>query len=210
MESLNLYLKELREKRGISLERIREDLLLAPEKILQMEAGDWEALGEYGIRKAMVYNYARYLEADIYAVMTEFDLIFPPSNQAAPMVISVPKEKRIMLSTNFIWMVAIFVIVIILGSIIFVAYRNGFLESPQLFSQADSVETEAVADTPEEIEPAVPDSTRTRMRELTQMLKPNPQEEEKKAASHKQEIISDNTDYMGKFLGKNPMNVDIH
>ncbi|HOH46906.1 MAG TPA: helix-turn-helix transcriptional regulator [Candidatus Cloacimonadota bacterium] len=210
MESLSLYLKELREKKGISLDKIREDLLIPAEKILQMEAGDWEALGEYGIRKAMVYNYARYLEADIYAVMTEFDLIYPPENQAAPTMISVPKEKRIMLSTNFIWMVVISVIVIILGSIIFVAYKNGFLESPQLFSKDDKDSTEVAAEIPEEIEPAVPDSTRTRMLELTQMLKPNPQTEEEKQESHKQEIISDNTDYMGKFLGDNPMNVDIH
>jgi len=210
VESLSLYLKELRQQRNLSLEKIRADLLLAPEKILQMEAGDWEALGEYGIRKAMVYNYARYLEADLYAVMTEFDLIFPPANQAAPTMISVPKEKRIMLSTNFIWMVVISLIVIILGSIIFVAYRNGFLESPQLFSKAEQDSTEAAVEVPEEIEPTVPDSTRTRMLELTQMLQPNPQAEDKKQEDHKQEIISDNTDYMGKFLGENPMNVDIH
>lgn len=210
MESLNLYFKDLRHSRNLSLEQIWEDLRLPAEKITAIESGHWEALGEYGIRKAMLYNYARYLEADIYAVMTEFDQLFPPSSQSGPNVILVPKEKKILLSTNFIWMVAILLIVIILGSIVFAAYRNGFLESPKLFSKQEADTLRAIQPIKEEAEPAIADSTRTRMLALTQMLQPSPEEEKQKDEVHKAEIISDNTDYMGKFLGKNPMNVQIH
>jgi cytoskeletal protein RodZ len=77
MENLAKYFEELRIKRDLPYGKIWEDLRLPQDKIKLIESGDFEALGEYGIRKAMIYNYARYLEADLTAVMDEFNRLYP-------------------------------------------------------------------------------------------------------------------------------------
>jgi cytoskeletal protein RodZ len=210
MENLAKYFEELRIKRDLPYGKIWEDLRLPQDKIKLIESGDFEALGEYGIRKAMIYNYARYLEADLTAVMDEFNRLYPPTSALPPTTISHSQEKRIMLSTNFLWMIGILVIVVILGSIILYASKRGFLEAPDLFSKAKADSSKAVATEPVKEEPAVPDSERVRMLELTRMMQPKPLEEPEKKDSTSQQPSLDNTDYMGKFLGKNPMNVQIH
>ena len=209
MEDLAKYLTELRLKQGISLEQIWTDLKIPAAKIELIESGQFLELGEFGMRKALLYNYARYLEADMPVVKKELDHLYPASAAPPPNVLEHPKEKRIMLSTNFLWTVAIIVIIIILGSIVFYAYNRGFLESPKLFDPeaADSLTTETVVTEPED---PGPDSSRTRMRELTRALKPSPGEDTRTEKEAETEKLPSNKDFMSKFLGSNPMNVSIN
>lgn len=211
MENLSKYFRELRAARGISLEQIRNELHFPIEKLKALEAGDFEQLGEHGMMKAMVFNYARYLEADTNAVMSEFKRAYPdPAQKSIPTFVT--KDKKIMLSTNFLWVIAILVIVLVLGSIVWYAYSRGVLTTPVIFSKkADSTGVAVRHEEPK----AAPDSLRERMLMLTQELKTEKQidtakEKTQTASLPPDHIPADTTDHIGNLLGPSPLNVPIH
>ena len=72
MEDLGAYLKELREEKNISFDQIYEDLHLREEQIQLMEENRFSELGHLGFARAMVYNYARYMEADLDVLLEGF------------------------------------------------------------------------------------------------------------------------------------------
>ena len=212
MENLGKYLHDLREERGISYKKIKAEMFFDEDKIKLLEDNDLEALGDYGVVKSFIFNYARYLEANVDEVMAEFKRLNPDKAPQKPSYYTIPKEKKIMLSTNFLWTIAIIIIVLILGSIVFYAGSRGFLKAPDLFSKpkADSVKTAGVKPEAQE----EPDSLRARMLLLTESMKPEIQEDETKPKKEKHDLTTtipaDTTDHMGRLLGDNPGNVEIH
>ncbi len=212
MESLGKYLLDLRQERGIGYRKIDDELHFPEWKIRKLEENKLEEIGEMGIVKSLLFNYARYLEADVDMVMEEFRRIYAGQAPPKPEYYTIPKEKKIMLSTNFLWTVAIIIFVLILGSIVFYAGSRGFLKAPQIFSKERPDSTKSVAQkaqTPDE-----PDTLRARMRLLTESMKPEAQEAEqkpeKKSKNSRTVIPADTTDHMGRLLGDNPGNVSIH
>ncbi|MCB5235151.1 MAG: helix-turn-helix domain-containing protein [Candidatus Cloacimonetes bacterium] len=202
MDNLGKYLKELREDKGLSQTdvfnkaRIREEVL---EKIEQNKLSD---LGNYGFVKALVYNYARFLDADLDKVMTEFNVIMPPSIKKDFNPRRNITSNKIMLSTNFFWSLVILVIILVLGSILLNAYRNGWLKNPELFSKDKPVKEKVVKEKPEE----EPEEIRQRMLELT---KKKADTELDSTAKKKGNVDSDNADYLGTILGDSPINISI-
>ncbi len=202
MDNLGKYLKELREDKGLSQTdvfnkaRIREEVL---EKIEQNKLSD---LGNYGFVKALVYNYARFLDADLDKVMTEFNVIMPPSIKKDFNPRRNITSNKIMLSTNFFWSLVILVIILVLGSILLNAYRNGWLKNPELFSKDKPVKEKVVKEKPEE----EPEEIRQRMLELT---KKKADAELDSTAKKKGNVDSDNADYLGTILGDSPINISI-
>jgi len=77
MEDLGAYLKKLREEKNISYDQIYEDLRLREEQVRLMEENRFAEIGYIGFARAMVFNYARYLEADLDEVMQKFNLLMP-------------------------------------------------------------------------------------------------------------------------------------
>lgn len=202
MDNLGKYLKELREDKGLSQTdvfnkaRIREEVL---EKIEQNKLSD---LGNYGFVKALVYNYARFLDADLDKVMTEFNVIMPPSIKKDFNPRRNITSNKIMLSTNFFWSLVILVIILVLGSILLNAYRNGWLKNPELFSKDKPVKEKVVKEKPEE----EPEEIRQRMLELT---KKKADAELDSTVKKKGNVDSDNADYLGNILGDSPINISI-
>lgn len=202
MDNLGKYLKELREDKGLSQTdvfnkaRIREEVL---EKIEQNKLSD---LGNYGFVKALVYNYARFLDADLDQVMTEFNVIMPPSIKKDFNPRRNITSNKIMLSTNFFWSLVILVIILVLGSILLNAYRNGWLKNPELFSKDKPVKEKVVKEKPEE----EPEEIRQRMLELT---KKKADAELDSTVKKKGNVDSDNADYLGNILGDSPINISI-
>lgn len=202
MDNLGKYLKELREDKGLSQTdvfnkaRIREEVL---EKIEQNKLSD---LGNYGFVKALVYNYARFLDADLDKVMTEFNVIMPPSIKKDFNPRRNITSNKIMLSTNFFWSLVILVIILVLGSILLNAYRNGWLKNPELFSKDKPVKEKVVKEKPEE----EPEEIRQRMLEIT---KKKADTELDSTAKKKGNVDSDNADYLGTILGDSPINISI-
>lgn len=206
MENLGKYFLDLRQKRDITYKRIWEDIRIREDQIKSLEANRIFELGPYGVAKALIYNYARYLEADTDEVMREFNIMMPDTTRNHFTPCTTLKEKKIMLSTNFLWMLGIIIIVAILGSILYHAYNSGWLVTPGFMTAAkpDSTETARV----EAKEDDKPDSLRQRMRILSESV--NSQHSVKASKSPTASALTDTTDYMGNLLGDSPVNVPLH
>ena len=81
MEDLGKYLKEYREEKGIEHITVYSDIRLREEQVKMMEENRFFELGPYGVVKATVFNYARYLGADLDAVMNELKILVPETTK---------------------------------------------------------------------------------------------------------------------------------
>lgn len=206
MESLGKYFLDLRNSKGISYAKIYKDIIIPEDSIRKMEENRFFELGDYGVCKALVFNYARYLEADVDSVMREFKVMMPEKVQSKFIPRETLKEKKILLSTNFLWMVGILIFVIILASILFHANRQGWLQTPNFFKAEvrDSTATAKAIPEPQN----KPDTLRTRMKALSESI---PAGEKKITASSEAKTVpADTTDYVGNILGESPLNVPLH
>ncbi|MDZ4122446.1 MAG: helix-turn-helix domain-containing protein [Candidatus Cloacimonadaceae bacterium] len=205
MEDLGKYLKDLREAHGTTYKKVWEDIRISELQVKNIEANDLFAIGAYGFTKALIFNYARYLEADIDRVMQEFAVLMPDTLKGRFKPSDPVKEKKIMLSTNFLWTLGIVIFVLILGSILYSAYQNGYLRAPNLFSEKEvKQKSEKVVESVKE------DSLRQRMLILTETMHngdaaPKKVQQDKKRAKKN----SDDTDYLGDLMGESPINPKI-
>ncbi|MGC9362862.1 MAG: helix-turn-helix domain-containing protein, partial [Candidatus Syntrophosphaera sp.] len=193
------------EERGISYTQVFEDLRLREEIIRLMEDNRFFEIGPHGMVRALMFKYAGYLEADLDAVMNELNVMMPEHAKGEFKPKRPVREKKILLSTNFFWLIGIILIVAILAAILWHAYTRGWLEMPDVF-RASSADT-TVVQTPE-TEPAEPDPMRVRQRQISESLaRENPTlpdgEEEVLDA------IRDSTDYLGRILGPSQVNVPL-
>jgi len=206
LENLGKYFLELRLQRGYNYQDIWKELRFPENQIKAIEENRFAELGPYGIAKAVVYNYARFLEADLDAVMNAFSYLMPENAKPEFKPATPVKEKKIMLSTNFMWLIGILLIIIILGSILWYAYNQNWLKMPDFFA---SNKTDSTADiSKEEKEETKPDTLRQRLRAISEAIPqtnnvPIPKSETKT-------VPPDTTDYIGNILGDSPVNVPIH
>ncbi|HQB98610.1 MAG: helix-turn-helix domain-containing protein [Candidatus Cloacimonetes bacterium] len=204
MENLGKYLLELRLKRGIEYAQIVADIHYTEAQIRALEQNQLFDLGHYGFVKALVYNYSRYLEADLNLVMREFAIMMPDNTKKEFTPRRVVKEKKIMLSTNFLWTIGIVIFAGTLGSILFYSYSQGWLKAPDFFEKDEpspKQESVEVAETPR------PDSLRLRMRILSESI---PKSNVLTDIHTGAKASHDTTDYIGNLLGKSPVNVQIN
>ncbi len=203
MESLGKYLKQLRQSRQIDYQTIWNDIKISEDQIRALEEEHFTELGPYGFVKALVYNYARYLEADLELVMAEFKVLMPEHSKKEFTPHRNLKEHKIMLSTNFLWTLGIVVFVVILGSILLHSYSQGWLRTPEFFKRdkAPQISEPTVSEQSEN-----PDTLRQRMLLLSESI---PQSNAITDLDQNEGINADNTDYMGIILGDSPVNVQI-
>lgn len=206
MENLGKYLLDLRIQRDLSYKKVWEDTRLPEDTIKKIETNRFFDLGGYGIAKAMIFNYARYLEADVDSVMREFKVMMPDTTRSQFQSDHLPKERKIMISTNLLWMIGIIIFVAILGSILIHAYNQGWLSTPVFLKSApddsSSVRPAAI------VEASKPDTLRNRMKALSRSLPRQSQSLIIPAA--KGSASPDTTDYVGNVLGNSPLNVPLH
>jgi len=205
MEDLGAYLKELREEKNISFDQIYEDLHLREEQIQLMEENRFSELGYLGFARAMVYNYARYLEADLDEVMQKFNLLMPnnikkiePENKE--------NGKKILLSPNLFWIIGIILIVIVLGTILWHAYTSGWLQMPDLF-KSNSSDTTSVEKLTQQEEP-IPqkDPIRERQKALMDSITKD-QTIQKDTVQKNQPSHIDTMDIIGEIMGPSAMDI---
>jgi len=206
LENLGKYFLELRLQRGYNYQDIWKELRFPENQIKAIEENRFAELGPYGIAKAVVYNYARFLEADLDAVMNAFSYLMPENAKPEFKPATPVKEKRIMLSTNFMWLIGILLIIIILGSILWYAYNQNWLKMPDFFASNKTDSTAVISK--EEKEETKPDTLRQRLRAISEAIPqtnnvPIPKSETKT-------VPPDTTDYIGNILGDSPVNVPIH
>jgi len=206
LENLGKYFLELRLQRGYNYQDIWKELRFPENQIKAIEENRFAELGPYGIAKAVVYNYARFLEADLDAVMNAFSYIMPENAKPEFKPATPVKEKKVMLSTNFMWLIGILLIIIILGSILWYAYNQNWLKMPDFFASNKPDSTAVIIQ--EDKEETKPDTLRQRLRAISESIPqtnsvPTPKSEIKT-------VPPDTTDYIGNILGDSPVNVPIH
>lgn len=204
MEDLGKYLLELRQQRGLSYSEIWSDIRIPEAQIKAIEENQLSQIGHYGLVKALVYNYAGYLGADLTSVMAEFKIMLPEHTKKEFTPRRDLKEKKIMLSTNFLWTIGIIIFVMILGSILLHAYQQGWLRTPEFFKK-DKPAT--IVELQEKESSEKPDSLHMRMRALSESIPPS---NVLKDHSLGGAMPADTTDYIGQILGDSPVNVQIN
>jgi cytoskeletal protein RodZ len=164
LDNLGQYLRELREEKNLTITAVQKDTKLSLEQIDSMETNRLTRLGNHGIARAMVYTYVRFLGADEAKAMYLFDLGWPPLKHTKFNPQTPLKEKKVLISTNFIWMISIIILAVILGSIIWISYTKGYLKRPfdSLKKSRDSLTTELPV--VQKVEKQ--DTVRTRMLEI--------------------------------------------
>lgn len=206
MENLGKYLLDQRVKKELSYKQVWEDVRLSEETIKKIETNRCLDLGGYGVAKAIIYNYARYLEADVDAVMREFKVMMPENTRGQFRPDRLPKEHKIMISTNFLWMIGIIIFVAILGSILIHANKQGWLSTPVFLKSTvrdtTTVQSETLVEEPK------PDTLRTRMKALSSSLPK--QSQGTISSAGKITAAPDTTDFIGNVLGESPLNVPLH
>ncbi len=208
MENLGSYLQNLRTASGISFDQIWDEIRISKSNIELIEMNQLLQLGDYGFCKALVFNYARYLGADVDEVMREFYILRPEHTKDRFKPQESVKEKKIMLSTNFFWTLGIVIFVMILGAILYSTYLNGYLKPPVLFM------TDAQEETPSKniVVETKPDSLREHMRMLTDVVNKGTEKPivNNVKPAKKSRFRDDTTDYVGEQLGDSPINVGIN
>ncbi len=205
MEQLGSYLKELREGAVITIEQVYDETRIRKEQIQAIEEGSIRRLGDYGYARAIVSSYARYLNADQEMVMRGFDLCFPEDCKSGYQAPKLPKERKIMLSTNFLWMLVIVTLSLSLAFILFHSYNKGYLKTPEFFQRTnpDSVEVNTPA-----LE-AKPDSLRLRLLQIRESLPPeNRNQSDPDGSGTIRRNTRDTTDYISLFMGDSPVNIE--
>jgi cytoskeletal protein RodZ len=210
MEDLGAYLRKLREEKGISPDKVFDDLRLRPEQVRLIEENRFFELGPFGFAKAMVYKYAGYLEANLDEVMAEFRIMMPDHARTDGKVEKPAPKKKIMLSPNFLWLIGIILFVAILGAILWHAYRQGWLKTPDILkrSAADTTVVEMPVLPEEEVQPKV-DPMRERQKAVAVA---GTQQADKKAAPQTAtgDAVRDSTDHLGSLMGPSQVNVPLH
>ena len=206
MENLGKYFLELRLQREYSYQDIWNELRIPENQIKAIEENRFAELGPYGVAKTLVYNYARFLEADVDAVMHTFSSLMPESAKPEFQPATPVKENKIMLSTNFMWLIGILLIIVILGSILWYAYNQNWLKMPDFFASKKPDSTAVIIK--EEKEETKPDTLRQRLRAISESIPQTNSVSTPK--SETKTVPPDTTDYIGNILGDSPVNVPIH
>jgi cytoskeletal protein RodZ len=201
MENLGQYLKSLREEKQITLETVTREIKLTTEQISAIESNQLSKLGNYGFGKATVYTYIRFLEADEKVAMNLLDLLMPSSKQADFEPKTPIREKKVLISINFIWLVAILLIVAVLGSIIWISYSRGYLKRP--FDNVNGVKDSLKSETPEQPKVVKPDTIRAHMLKIANTVakkSANPVTKKAEKPVKPSQSVPDTTDYANEMI----------
>jgi len=139
--------------------------------------------------------------------MREFAVYYPDNLRSGYSAPTPPKEKRIMLSTNFLWSVLISVFSLFLAFILYFSYQRGYLKTPEFF-QRSKVDSAAIK-TP--IQESKPDSLRNRLLMIKDSLPDEDQiTQSPDRPASRRSGARDTTDYISIYLGDSPVNINLH
>ncbi|NLW19728.1 MAG: hypothetical protein GXY81_08590 [Candidatus Cloacimonetes bacterium] len=211
MENLGIHLQNLREEQGISFQKVFDDLRIREEQVRMIEENRFFELGPFGFSKTMVYNYARYLGADLDEVMAEFSVMVPEHTKKPAQADLGTKERKIMLSPNLLWLLGIILFVLILGGILMYAHSQGRLKPPEFLKRlpADStaVEKEVEPEPEQESQLPQPDLMREIQKNITKNLPANGEEAKPESQTQKKPV-KDSTDHVGELMGPSQVGLE--
>ena len=193
IESIGTYLRSLRLIKKLTLEQVSEATRIKVRLLNDIEKDVFTNLGGLGYAKAMISNYARFLDADQEKILELFNEKFnkKPTHIAHDKSI---QPKKIIIPQSFFALLLLLVVVIILTSLVIYLYKNEIITWPP-FTRLDteSKKTTIKADTTSTL----------------QRLRQDVAKEESKPLNHN--ALQDTTDYLNKLLfkdRKSPLNYE--
>lgn len=210
MENLGVYLQKLREEKGISYQKVFEDLRLREEQVHLIEENRFFELGHFGFTKALVHRYARYLEADLDEVMAELRVMVPENAVKPARREAESQSGKIMLSPNLLWLIGIILFVAILGAILWHAHNQGWLKTPDFLKPeaADTTVVSKARQPRQERKKPEPDP----MRELQKKVSQSATARSEAPGAQKQALsqaLQDSTDHIGELMGASQVNLEL-
>ncbi len=204
MQKIGTYLKQSREANDLTIEDIHNLTRIRIDYIEDIESNRFSILDNYGIARAVVYNYGKALKANEKEVLYTFDNTYPHPNQHDFKPQEDIKEKKFLVSYNLLYIIGISILVIIIAISLVNMYRKGSLGSPfrkQLVNQEEpsQVETEEI--------PIPKETPESKKREIMKQLKEGKETESVSKETSLSDALADDKDYASELIFKDDKSV---
>jgi cytoskeletal protein RodZ len=215
MDTIGSYLKTLREEQHLTFEELQHETRMSIQMLMDIEDDHLENIGGYGYAKAIVYTVIRALNADEEKALALFDASFPSEKTSKFKPRKPIKENKILISTNFLYMIGILLLILVLGVIVIRAYET-YKQTPgaqnSIFNRA-KIKSDTVKVTPAPPVIVKPDTVRMKLLQVKKkaVTTPvNPSPIKTKAKVKASSAVADTTDYTNDLLFHNqdsPLNI---
>ncbi|PID28356.1 MAG: hypothetical protein CSB55_05150 [Candidatus Cloacimonadota bacterium] len=199
MKDIGLHLKELREKKNLSIEKVAAETRMKSYIIEEIEKEDFAGNDVQGYGRIMLYTYAKFLGADADAVINEYDKRYSVKNVVREISSFGEGEKKLMIPHHFIYISLIVAFALILALILFNFHKKGMLESP--FKKENIIEKkenrEKIKSRKAQIKSKILNAN------IAVIEGKKEPEKNKKEKITENKIVRDDTDYVEELLFKN-------
>ncbi len=188
-EDIGQYLKSIRTKQRISLQKVSEKTRIKIRFLEDIENDIFENLGGTGYAKAIIVHYARAIGADEKHVLDLFNKELKPSKELFVKKKSI-KHKKMLFSANLFAIIFLVILMIVLTVLTVNLYKQGKLSSPIRKKVTAKVETiEQIEKKKEQTQ---------QIQEEIEITKQSEVQEEKINV----QALRDTTDYLKEFMFK--------
>ncbi len=212
MDTIGSYLKTLREEQHLTLEDLHHETKMSIQMLADIEDDHLENIGVYGYAKAIVYTVIRTLHADQERALALFEASYPNEKTAKFKPRPPIKENKILISTNFLYLIGVLLLILILGFIVIKAYRT-YKQTPGS-QKAIFHRTKIMSDSVKTISSnpviAKPDTVRMKLLQVKTKAKNLPMNSALTKTKVKSSSAADTTDYVNDLLfhnQDNPLNI---
>ncbi len=201
MESVGQYLKNFREKNNISLQQVHDITKIKDYLLLAIENNNFADLGGYGYAKAMILSYARAIGADEIAIISQYDKQTEKTKYKTTYKSETPvREKKLMLSTNLIYLVFLGIVITGLTLVVVYFYNQGMINFnffTKLTAKKENV-SQPVKDSLKV--PAKIDTVRIKQKQVLAQKQKKPKATPSTTVSDK--ALADTSDYVNDLMFK--------
>jgi cytoskeletal protein RodZ len=212
METIGSYLKTLREEQHLTFEELRHETRMSVQMLTDIEDNHLENIGGYGYARAIVYTVIRVLNADEEKALALFDASYPREKTTKFKPRKPIKENKILISTNFLYLLGILLLICILGFIVFKAYQT-YKQAPGIQNtifHRTKIKSDSVKVVPPTPIIVKPDTVRMKLIQVKQKVTTTPVKPTPVKSKTKTTATADTTDYVNDLLfhnQDNPLNI---
>lgn len=210
MDTIGSYLKALREEQHLTFDELQHETRMSIQILMDIEDDHLENIGGYGYARAIVYTVIRALNADEEKALALFDASYP-KEMTTKFKPRIPiKENKILISTNFLYLLGIILLIVILGFIVIKAYQT-YKQTPgsgsTIFHRA-IIKSDTVKVVPQKPVVVKPDTVRMKLLQVKKNVTTVPKQSSpvKAKSKAKSSALADTTDYVNDLLFHNQDN----
>ncbi len=204
MEKIGTFLKQLREANGLSIDDVNNITRIRTDYLEDIESNRFQILHDYGIARAVVFNYGKALKANEKEILYTFDNTYPHSNNHNFKPQENIKENKILISFNLLYIIGISILVIIIAFSLARLYQKGSLGSP---FKKRFVNIEKPAPPPANSDTENEETPEDTQRELMKKLKESQETETPQKEVSLSDALADDNDYASELIFKDKNSV---